>query len=116
MMPFRMRIQGRRLTVVVLLLATAVAACLADLSGPTAAAASGQDCSSPVCEHQLVCGQPAQPQGWSGHQIHFVAVSATIEADLAPEMSCERLVLGSPPARLAWHSVAPFAPRSPPVA
>lgn len=113
-MPFRTPIQGRMPTVAALLLAAVVAACLADLNAPTMAAANVQDCSGPACDQQFVCGQPAQPQISSGHPLQFIAAPATIEADLAPETSCGRLAPGSPPARLAWQSVAPLAPRSPP--
>ncbi len=114
-MRFSTHMPGRMPTVAVLLLAVIVAVCLVDLAGATMAVAAGQNCFGPVCEDQLACGQPAQPQASWGTSGRLVAVPTAVEAPSAPEKTAT-LAQVSPRARLARQPVAPLAPRSPPAA
>ena len=99
--------------VAMILVAIAAMLCLGDLVHPGMAAAGGHDCFGPACQDQISCGQPAQPQASPGFSLYVVALPATVEAGPALE-PIETPAIGPPSARVAWHPVAPFAPRSPP--
>jgi hypothetical protein len=97
------------------LVAIAAVLCVGELMQPAMATAGGHDCFGPACQDQISCGPPAQPPASSGFSVHVVARLATVEAGPALERT-ETPAIGPPLARLAWHPVAPFAPRSPPAA
>jgi hypothetical protein len=84
---------------------------------PVMAFASGQDCSGPGCDEQIVCDQPTQPQATSGPSATFTPVAVTVSAasaliDAAGGAMTAPPILSSP----ASQPLAPSAPRSPPFA
>jgi len=97
----------------ILLLAVLVALYATDLAGPAMVMADGQDCAGPFCEVQIGCGQPIQPQNFSGYGIQLVATPAPGERLLPPA----RLVTPSvdlPLSRVSWPILGPPSSRAPP--
>ncbi len=100
----------------VLALAFMALACLGDVLRPAMAAAADPHCFGVACEDQIGCGQPASPSASStsaAHSIPLVSVSGV--PDLAPEAATAWPVCLSALSR-AQQPIAPFAPRSPPLA
>jgi hypothetical protein len=106
---------ARRIRVPVLLLAVLTAVCAADLARPAMVMAGGQSCVGPMCEDQIACGQPTQPQISSGSSIHLVALPASGER-LLGLVKTETRTLDPPSPRVIRHSLAPLGSRSPPAA
>jgi len=111
----RIRIRFQPRTVARLLLAVAALTCLGGLAGPAMAGSMSPDCFGPVCEDQIGCGQPAQPQVSSGSSVHAVALPAAVERGVVLA-GTEALSVGPAPPSAARHSFASVAPRSPPAA
>jgi hypothetical protein len=103
-------------TTAVLALAFMALACLGNVLRPAMAAAADQHCFGGACEDQIGCGQPASPSGSSALAAHPIPV---VSAGGVPDFAS-----GAATAWPVWLSalsrdqqpIAPFAPRSPPLA
>ena len=111
-LPLRRSLMSR---VAIALMVVVGLSCVGDFARPAMVVAGGQDCFGPGCEHQISCGQPAQPQASSRSSIQVVALPAAVEGG----PTCERTetpAIGPPPLSIAWPSIGQIAPRSPPAA
>jgi hypothetical protein len=100
----------------VLALAFMALACLGDVLRPAMAAAANPHCFGVGCEDQIGCGQPASPSASSTSAPHAIPlVSAGGFSDLAPEAATAWPVWLSALSQ-SQQPIAPFAPRSPPLA
>jgi hypothetical protein len=101
--------------ILIVLVAVGALACLGGLAGPAMAMADGQGCSGPGCGQQIVASRPPQFQAPSAPVADLLAIPAHVGADLSLAQDGAPAA-DPPPARLVWPALAPFAPRSPPVA
>jgi hypothetical protein len=103
-----------RLTAMVALAFIALA-CLGDVLRP-AMAVAGQHCFGVGCADQIACGQPASPSASStstAHPIPMVLVGGDAGLVAEPAPAWPTWLSGS---SLDQQPIAPFAPRSPPLA
>jgi hypothetical protein len=100
----------------VLVLAFITLACLGDVLRPAMAMAGDEDCFASCADH-IGCGQSASPSASStsaGHPMPLVATDGN--PDLVPEATIARRPVWLSALSRDQQPVAPFAPRSPPLA
>lgn len=96
-----------------LLLAILVGLCAAGLAGPAMVMADGQHCVETLCDMQIGCGQPVQPQDLSGSAIHLRATPASGGWLLLPARIVTRSV-DLPPVKASWPTIGLLVSRAPP--
>jgi len=107
--PVRMR------AIFIVFVAAVALMCLGGLPGSAMAMMDGQGCSGSECDRQIAASRLFQFQAHSGLVGDFQAVLAAVGLDL-PLTHDGPLAVAPPRVRQGRPSLAPFAPRSPPVA
>lgn len=97
-----------------LILAITALVCFGGATTPAMMVSMGQDCVGPACEDQI-CGEAAPPYVPSGFSVQLIMLSSAVERTPALARTETRSV-GPPPQKAAQPSLAPAAPRSPPLA
>lgn len=101
--------------IVVVLVAVAALVCLGGLGGAAIVMGNGQSCAGPGCDQQIAASRSLQLKAPPAPAAELLAIPLAIAID--PSLPKEhRPAMGPPHVRLVWPSLAPFAPRSPPLA